>query len=223
MRRQALSLLVENNPGVTSRISGLFSRRGYNIDSFSSGVTADPKYTRITIVASGDELILDQIEKQLLKLEDVLDIKKLEPGFSVTRELILVKIRAKDTERQPIMNVTEIFHGKIVDVTNDSMVIQLVGHQDKLDAFLDLLDGYEILELARTGITGLTRGSSDVRFWISYGYLLKIFFYIRVYIFRRTMICQKQEFFIRKIVTFHYWMERQSQSSAMAARDMHMH
>ena len=164
MRRQALSLLVENNPGVTSRISGLFSRRGYNIDSFSSGVTADPKYTRITIVASGDELILDQIEKQLLKLEDVLDIKKLEPGLSVTRELILVKIRAKDTERQPIMNVTEIFHGKIVDVTNDSMVIQLVGPQDKLDAFLDLLDGYEILELARTGITGLTRGSSDVRF-----------------------------------------------------------
>lgn len=164
MRRQSLSLLVENNPGVTSRISGLFSRRGYNIDSFSSGVTADPKYTRITIVASGDELILDQIEKQLLKLEDVLDIKKLEPGLSVTRELILVKIRAKDNERQPIMNVTEIFHGKIVDVTNDSMVIQLVGHQDKLDAFLDLLDGYEILELARTGITGLTRGSSDVRF-----------------------------------------------------------
>ena len=87
MRRQALSLLVENNPGVTSRISGLFSRRGYNIDSFSSGVTADPKYTRITIVASGDELILDQIEKQLLKLEDVLDIKKLEPGLSVTRDV----------------------------------------------------------------------------------------------------------------------------------------
>ena len=164
MRKQALSLLVENNPGVTSRISGLFSRRGYNIDSFSSGVTADAKYTRITIVASGDEQILDQIEKQLLKLEDVLDIKKLESGFSVTRELILVKIRAKDTQRQAVMNVTEIFHGKIVDVTHDSMVIELVGHQDKLDAFLDLLDGYEILELARTGITGLTRGSSDVRY-----------------------------------------------------------
>ncbi|MCM1105853.1 MAG: acetolactate synthase small subunit [Blautia sp.] len=164
MRRQALSLLVENNPGVTSRISGLFSRRGFNIDSFSSGVTADPKYTRITIVASGDEQILEQIEKQLEKLEDVLDIKKLEPGLSVTRELILVKIRAKDTERQAVMNVTDIFHGKIVDVTHDSMVIQLVGHQDKLDNFLDLLNGYEILELARTGITGLTRGSSDVRF-----------------------------------------------------------
>ena len=164
MRKQVLSLLVENNPGVTSRISGLFSRRGYIIDCFSSGVTADPKYTRITIVASGEEEILEQIEKQVEKLEDVLDLKTLKPGSSVTRELILVKIRAKDTQRQAIMNVTEIFHGKVVDVTHDSMVIELTGHQDKLDAFLDLLDGYEILELARTGITGLTRGSSDVRF-----------------------------------------------------------
>lgn len=162
MRRQVFSLLVENNPGVTSRISGLFSRRGFNIDSFSSGVTADPHFTRITIVSSGDEQILEQIEKQLLKLEDVRDIKILEHGSSVTRELILVKIRAADTQRQPIMNVTEIFHGKVVDVTHDSMVIELTGHQDKLDAFLDLLSGYEILELARTGLTGLTRGSADV-------------------------------------------------------------
>ena len=164
MRKQVLSLLVENNPGVQSRITGLFSRRGFNIDSFSSGVTADPNYTRITIVASGDEQILEQIEKQLMKLEEVLDIKKLEPGASVTRELILVKIRALDTQRQAVMNVTEIFHGKIVDVTMDSMVIELVGHQDKLDAFIDLLQGYEIMELARTGITGFTRGSSDVIF-----------------------------------------------------------
>ena len=162
MRKQVLSLLVENNPGVTSHISGLFSRRGYNIDSFSSGVTADPRYTMITIVATGDEQILEQIEKQLAKLEDVVDIKKLENGSSVTRELILVKIRAKDTERQPILNVTEIFHVKVVDVTHDSMVIELTGHQDKLDAFLDLLSGYEILELARTGLTGLSRGISDV-------------------------------------------------------------
>ena len=167
MRRQVLSLLVENNPGVTSHISGLFSRRGYNIDSFSSGVTADPRYTRITIVASGDEQIL----KQLAKLEDVVDIKKLEPGSSVTRELIMVKIRARDTERQPILNVTEIFHGKIVDVTHDSMVIELTGHQDKLDAFLDLLQGYEILELARTGITGLSRGTADVKMIDENGHL----------------------------------------------------
>lgn len=164
MRKQALSILVENTSGVLSHISGLFSRRGYNIDSFSSGVTADPRYTRITIVASGDEQILEQIEKQLAKLEDVRNIKKLEPGTSVTRELILVKIKAKDIERQAILSVTNIFHGKVVDVTNDSMVIELTGHQDKLDAFMDLLQGYEILELARTGITGLTRGSADVTY-----------------------------------------------------------
>ena len=164
MRKQALSILVENTSGVLSHISGLFSRRGYNIDSFSSGVTADPRYTRITIVASGDEQILEQIEKQLAKLEDVRNIKKLEPGTSVTRELILVKIKAKDTERQAILSVTNIFHGKVVDVTNDSMVIELTGHQDKLDAFMDLLQGYEILELARTGITGLSRGSADVTY-----------------------------------------------------------
>ncbi len=164
MRKQALSILVENTSGVLSHISGLFSRRGYNIDSFSSGVTADSRYTRITIVASGDEQILEQIEKQLAKLEDVRNIKKLEPGTSVTRELILVKIKAKDTERQAILSVTNIFHGKVVDVTNDSMVIELTGHQDKLDAFMDLLQGYEILELARTGITGLTRGSADVTY-----------------------------------------------------------
>ena len=171
MKRQVLSILVENTAGVTSRISGLFSRRRYNIDSFSSGVTADPRFTRITIVTSGDELVLEQIEKQLAKLEDVVDIKKLEPGSSVTRELIMVKIRARDTERQPILNVTEIFHGKIVDVTHDSMVIELTGHQDKLDAFLDLLQGYEILELARTGITGLSRGTADVKMIDENGHL----------------------------------------------------
>lgn len=164
MKRQVLSILVENTAGVTSRISGLFSRRRYNIDSFSSGVTADPRFTRITIVTSGDELVLEQIEKQLAKLEDVLDIKKLEPDNSVTRDLIMVKIRAKDTDRQAILNVTEIFHGKVVDVTHDSMIIELTGKQAKLDSFLDLLQGYEILELARTGLTGLTRGCDDVTY-----------------------------------------------------------
>jgi len=164
MRRQALSILVENTSGVLSRVSGLFSRRGYNIDSFSAGVTADPRFTRMTIVASGDELILEQIEKQLAKLEDVIDIKKLEDGESVCRELILVKIKAKDTDRQAILSVSEIFRARIVDVTNDSMVIELTGDQNKLDAFLGLVKGYDILELARTGITGLTRGSADVTY-----------------------------------------------------------
>lgn len=164
MGRLVLSLLVANNPGVTSRISGLFSRRGFNIDSLSTGITADPKYERFTVVASGDEQVLDQISKQLMKLEEVLDIKVLTHDNSVTRELILVKIRAKDTERQAIINVLEIFRGRIIDVGRESMIIEMTGGQEKLDAFLNLLDGYEILELARTGVTGLKRGIEDVTY-----------------------------------------------------------
>jgi acetolactate synthase-1/3 small subunit len=164
MERIVLSLLVENNPGVASRISGLFSRRSYNMESLSSGITADPRFERVTIVVNADGQNVEQIEKQLAKLEDVRDIKRLEAGTSVTRELMLVKIRAKDTERQAIMNVTDIYHGRIVDVSNDSMIVELTGKQDKLDAFMNLLDGYEILELARTGMTGLTRGSENVTF-----------------------------------------------------------
>ena len=161
MQRE-FSLLVDNNPGVLSRVSGLFSRRGYSIDSITAGVTADPRFTRITIVASGDELILEQIEKQLAKLEDVVDVKILEPGSSVTRELMIVKISAKAEDRQSVLTITDIFHGKVVDVTHDSMVIEVTGHQDKLQSFLDMLADYEILELARTGLTGLTRGTKDV-------------------------------------------------------------
>lgn len=162
MRTQVLSILVENTSGVLSHVSGLFSRRGYNIDSFSAGVTADPRFTRMTIVTSGDELILEQIEKQLAKLEDVVDIKILKPEDSVTRELMLVKIQAKDTDRQSVLSITDIFHGKVVDVTHDSMVIEVTGHAEKLEAFLDMLEDYQILELARTGLTGLTRGTKDV-------------------------------------------------------------
>ena len=162
MRSQVMSILVENTPGLLSHVSGLFSRRGYNIDSFSAGVTADPRFTRITIVASGDELILEQIEKQLAKLEDVVDVKILEPGSSVTRELMIVKISAKAEDRQSVLTITDIFHGKVVDVTHDSMVIEVTGHQDKLQSFLDMLADYEILELARTGVSGLSRGSDYV-------------------------------------------------------------
>ncbi len=162
MRRQVLSLLVENTPGVVSHISGLFSRRGFNIDSFSAGVTADPRFTRVTVVARGDEQILEQIQKQLAKLEDVIDIKELRAGDSVCRELILVKLRAKDSDRQAILSVANIFRAKIVDVSSDSMVIELTGDQNKLDAFIDLVRGYDILELARTGETGLSRGDKDV-------------------------------------------------------------
>ena len=159
---RVFSLLVDNNPGVLSRVSGLFSRRGYSIDSITAGVTADPRFTRITIVASGDELILSQIEKQVRKLEDVIEIKVLQPEDSVYRELIMVKVRANKTERTEIISVADIFRAKIVDVEKDSLMVELTGNGSKVDAFLELLEGYEILELARTGITGLQRGIKDV-------------------------------------------------------------
>lgn len=162
--KQVLSLLVENTSGVVSHISGLFSRRAFNIDSFSAGVTADPRYTRVTVVASGDQQTLEQIEKQLSKLEDVLNIKVLKEDESVCRELILVKLRATDKDRQAVMSVVNIFRAKIVDVGKDSLVVELTGGQNKLDAFLDLVKEYDILELARTGVTGLSRGSEDVTY-----------------------------------------------------------
>lgn len=165
MRSQVFSLLVDNNPGVLSRIAGLFSRRGYSIDSITAGATTDTRFTRITVVASGDELILSQIEKQVRKLEDVVDIKVLKDGESVYRELIMVKLRANASQRGEIISVADIFRAKIVDVEEDSLIIELTGTQSKLEAFLNLLRGYEILELARTGITGLSRGNKDVAYF----------------------------------------------------------
>lgn len=165
MAKKVLSLLVDNTSGVLSRISGLFSRRGYNIDSISAGVTADPRFTRITIVTSGDDHILDQIEKQVAKLVDIRYITTLEPEESVARELVLIKIRANDNDRQAVVAVADIFRAKVIDVAVDSMIIELTGNQSKVDAFITLLEKYEILELARTGITALSRGSKDVQYF----------------------------------------------------------
>lgn len=161
---KVLSILVDNKTGVLSRVSGLFSRRGYNIDSLTVGVTADPRYSRMTVAVRGDDQILDQIRKQLSKLVDVIDIKVLSDTKSVSRELILVKVRATEEQRQNVISVANIFRAKIVDVSTDSLIVELTGGETKLDAFIGLLKDYEILELARTGITGLSRGSEDVRF-----------------------------------------------------------
>lgn len=162
--RIVLSLLVENTAGVLSRVSGLFSRRGYNIESLTVGVTANPKYSRMTVVSIGDEEALEQIEKQLRKLEDVKYIKHLEEKQSVFRELIMVKVKANVNQRQTILAVVDIFRATIVDVGKDSLIVMLTGDNDKLEALLKLLEEYEILELARTGLTGLSRGSEDVKF-----------------------------------------------------------
>ena len=162
MNKKVFQLIVDNTSGVLSRISGLFARRGYNIESITAGVTADPRFTRITIVASGDDEVLDQIEKQVEKLVDVRDIRELKPENSVYRELALIKVRAGASQRDSVIGVTDIFRAKIIDVCTESLTIELTGNQAKIEAFLNLLDGYEILELARTGIAGLGRGIEDV-------------------------------------------------------------
>ena len=164
MQRKVFQLLVDNTSGVLSRIAGLFSRRGYNIDSITAGVTADPRYTRITIVTSGDDEILDQIEKQVAKLVDIRDIKELKPEESVYRELAMIKVKTSAAERQGVIAIADIFRAKIIDVSPESLIIELTGNQDKIEAFINLLDGYEILELARTGIAGLGRGIENVTY-----------------------------------------------------------
>lgn len=162
MQKKVFQLLVDNTSGVLSRISGLFSRRGYNIESITAGVTSNPDFTRITIVTSGDDVILEQIEKQLEKLVDVRQIKELKPDVSVYRELALIKVKASAEQRQAVISVADIFRAKIVDVSKDTLMVELTGNQDKIDAFLSLLDGFEVLELARTGIAGLSRGLEGI-------------------------------------------------------------
>ena len=161
--RIVLSLLVDNTAGVLARVAGLFSRRGYNIESLTVGVTADPRYSRMTVVSLGDQTVLEQIKNQLNKLEDVRDIKELQPDRSVYRELMMVKVRANAADRQSVSAISSIFRATIVDVGKDSLTVMPTGDQSKLDALINLLEDYEILELARTGLTGLERGAEDIR------------------------------------------------------------
>lgn len=166
MRKMVLSILVDNTAGVLSRVSGLFSRRGYNISSLTVGETENPKFSRMTVVVGGEEETLEQIHKQLSKLEDVREIKELSSDNSVCRELVLVKVKADQTQRQQIIAVADIFRAKIVDVAKESLMVELTGNQAKIDAFIKLLDGFEILEIVRTGLTGLVRGSGDIAEYI---------------------------------------------------------
>ena len=159
MRKMVLSLLVHNEAGVTSRISGLFTRRGYNIECITGGVTENPLVSRVTVVVAGEEEILEQVSKQLSKLEDVIAIEELQPGSSVCRELILVRVAVNEIQRPEVVSVANIFRANVVDVAKDSLMIELTGNNSKLDAFLELLAGYEILGIARTGVTGLSRGN----------------------------------------------------------------
>lgn len=162
MKQIVLSLLVDNNPGVLARVASLFSRRGYNIDSLTAGVTNNVKYTRITVAVSGDDQILEQIRNQIAKLEEVRKIIVLDDKESVCRELVLVKVMADKKEKQDIIAIADVFRAKIVDVAMNSVMIELTGNQNKLDAFLNLLSDFEVLEMVRTGLTGLGRGMSTL-------------------------------------------------------------
>lgn len=162
MKTKVLSILVDNTSGVLSRISGLFSRRGYNIDSLTVGETEDSGFSRMTVVAKGDDQILEQIVKQVAKLEDVRQVITLENGASVCRELVLIKVGADSKVRPDIHAIVNIFRANIVDVSTDSMMIELTGNKNKIEAFLNLLADYEIIEMVRTGIAGLARGNGEM-------------------------------------------------------------
>jgi len=155
--RHTISVLVENHPGVLARIAGLFSGRGFNIDSLSVGVTEDPTVSRMTVVVNGDDFVVEQIGKQLNKLIDVIKVVDLTQEEHVDRELVLIKVGADPTTRSEIMQIADIFRAKVVDVGAKSLVIEATGDGDKLKALTDLLRRFGIKETARTGRIALAR------------------------------------------------------------------
>jgi acetolactate synthase-1/3 small subunit len=161
--RHILSILVENEAGALSRISGLFSARGYNIESLTVAPTEDPTMSRMTIVTVGSEDVVEQITKQLNKLVDVVKVVDLSEGEHIERELMLVKVRAIGKDREEMKRMADIFRGRIIDVTDKDYTIELTGTGSKLDAFLKALDRAAILETVRTGASGIGRGERVLR------------------------------------------------------------
>jgi len=168
VNRHVLSVLVENQSGVLSRVSGLFSRRGYNIDSLSVGVTEDPSVSRMTIVVRGDDYILEQIKKQLNKLIDVIKVIELDPKQSVFRELMLIKVNARENSRASIIEIVDIFRASVVDVSSETLTVEMTGDEDKIEAFINLMKPYGIREIVRTGLTALERGSKEIKSYKKY-------------------------------------------------------
>jgi acetolactate synthase-1/3 small subunit len=163
INRYVMAVLVENHSGVLSRISGLFSRRGYNIQSLTVGTTEDPNISRMTIVILGDEQMVEQINKQLNKLIDVIKIIELNPQKCVYRELSLIKVAVDEANKSSIMETVNIFRGNIIDIDRRSMTIELTGDEDKITAFIELMKPFGIKEIARTGLTALERGNTYSR------------------------------------------------------------
>jgi acetolactate synthase-1/3 small subunit len=162
MSRHTLSVLVENKPGVLARVSSLFSRRGFNIDSLAVGPTEHPEISRMTIVVSVEDLPLEQVTKQLNKLVNVLKIVELDPGSSVQRELLLVKVRADSETRSQVLETVQLFRAKVVDVASDAVTIEATGSKDKLEALIRVLEPFGIKELVQSGMVAVGRGARSI-------------------------------------------------------------
>jgi acetolactate synthase-1/3 small subunit len=160
-RKHVLSILVENKPGVLTRIAGLFARRGFNIDTLAVGPTDDPTLSRITMTLDGASHPIDQVTKQLHKLVNVIKIRDLEPADTVSRELALFKINADGSTRQEVMQIVEIFRASIVDVTRRSVIVEVTGTWEKIEAFEKLVRPFGIIEMARTGEIAISRGRTE--------------------------------------------------------------
>ncbi|MDI6896772.1 acetolactate synthase small subunit [Methanocella conradii] len=163
-KSHTLSVLVANKPGVLTHVSGLFSRRGYNIDSLTVGVTENPEISRMTIVVHGDEHVIEQVTKQLNKLIDIIKVVDLPPHESVDRELALIKVSASPESRGEIIQIVNIFRAKIVDVSAKSLIIEVTGSTDKINALEELMRPFGIKEMVRTGKVALVRGAKPTQF-----------------------------------------------------------
>jgi len=162
-KSHTIAVLVENKFGVLAKVASLFSARGYNIDSLSVGITQDPTVSRITLVTRGDERILEQIRKQLGKLIDTVKVMDMRGAETVQREMVLIKVAAPKGSRAEIFQTVGIFRGRIVDISPDTIIVEITGDEVKIRAFLDILAPYGIKEIARTGKAALTRGSKTLR------------------------------------------------------------
>ena len=163
-KTKVISVLVENKPGVLFIIANLFRRRNFNIESITVGPTEQADIARMTITVNEDEKTIDQVVKQVAKQIDVLKVSELEQGNFVMRELALIKVNVPSAkERSDVINFVEVFRGRIIDVSTDSLTVEITGNPDKIDAFLNLMKSYGIIELARTGITALARGAKSIR------------------------------------------------------------
>ena len=159
--KHTISVLVENKPGVLQRVSGLFARRGFNIESLAVGTTEDESVSRMTIVASGDDQVLEQITKQLYKLIDVIKVFDIPKDVAVERELMLIKVTCTEKSRPEIMQIVDIFRGRIIDVSEGAMTIEMTGEESKIEGIQNLLKKFGIKELVRTGKIALQRGSNE--------------------------------------------------------------